>query len=275
MDRRAMQDKAFALKRLAKFWLIITGVLGLIWLIIWMGADDGQQADLPLKEAPKTVKDLTLPKTIDSFDDFEGEMPKISFDAIKRDLRNYPGEFKDKSFFEKNKNKWAVEVMDVSEHQIITDYLERRKDREKFAYFRYIDNKNKERYVLIYELFSNRQMAVGATKLVDFGLPNGARTLAVSLEDYISKIDNYTREESLEEELPPVNLKETTKEVKPQPSKPKPKEKPKEEPREEPKEQVIIETPELAVPPTAKPTSDAIATFEIEGETPTNNQGNP
>lgn len=263
MSEMTANDKAIALKRVAKLWLVVTALLAVLWLLIWIGTDEVEEVKaIGSKEAPETVNDLTLPKTIDKFKDFEGEIPDISFETIKRDLRNYPNEFKDREFFEKNKDKWTVEVMDVSEHQIITDYLERRKDREKFVYFRYMDSKSKERYVLLYDVMNNRQLANGATKIVDFQLPNKARTLAVQIGDYLEKIDNYTRSDIVEEQKAPV-LEETKKEVKPLPLPAKPKPKAKEEPQEEPREELqeevsMPQTPELAVPPTAKPTPEAL-----------------
>lgn len=274
MSEMTANDKAIALKRVAKLWLVVTALLAVLWLLIWIGTDEAEEVKaIGSKEAPETVSDLTLPKTIDKFKDFEGEIPDISFETIKRDLRNYPNEFKDREFFEKNKDKWTVEVMDVSEHQIITDYLERRKDREKFVYFRYMDSKSKERYVLLYDVMNNRQLAIGATKLINFDLPNNARTLPASFSEYLDKIDNYTRSDVVEEKKAPV-LKETKKEVKPLPlsEKPKPKPQPKEEHKEEPKperkekpkeeapKETPPQTPELAVPPTATPTPEAVPT---------------
>lgn len=261
MNELTASEKAIALKRVAKFWLAIAVVLAIVWVFIWIGADEPEEIAQVKKEAPKTTSDLILPKTLDKFKDFEGEIPDISFEAIKRDLRSYPSEFKDRDFFEKNKDKWTVEVMDVSEHQIITDYLQRRKDRDKFFYFRYMDSKSKERYVLLYDVMNNRQLAMGATKVVDFQLPNNARTLSAQIGEYIDKIDNYVRDEAVEESEPAVQLKETKKEVKAMPANTKPKPKPEPKKVEEPKETVVeetpaVQTPELAVPPTAKPTPE-------------------
>lgn len=255
--------RATSVKRLAKIWLISAIILACCWLFIWLSVKDKTVAVHTVTDVePRTIKDLTLPKKVEALGDLAPEVPEVNFEVIKRDLRNYPNEFKDKEFFERNKDKWTVQVMDVSEHQLITDYLDSRKDRKKFAYFRYMDVNNKERYILTYGVMSSFQEAMGAANLIPFKLANSTRVLPEKIDRYFGMIDSYSRPDEVEElqSAPPVKLKETKNELKAQPASEAEVAKPKQDSGAS--AEPIVQTqqaPKLAVPPTAKPTKEAKA----------------
>lgn len=245
-----------------------------VWLFMWLSNDEVTNRQVRLATA-STPSDFVLPDRIDRLDELRIEVPPISFDTITRDLRSYPSEFKDRSYFEANKNKWTVQVMDVAEHKLIVDYLEGRDDRQNFAYFRYTDANQRLRYMLTYGIMSSFQEAMGTTKLIDFRLPNSARTLPEEMSRYLGMIDNYERpiggEQKIEELAPAtkVELKETTQVVDPEPAldeevaTDKPKEK-----SDNPKETAFEPaTTELSVPPTVKINEPKPADTPTERET--------
>lgn len=271
------------LRRHAVIWLVTAGVLFILWLVIWLTNDEVTHA--AKKSATAAANDTSLPTQISVLNEFKNEVHPIDFDTVVRDLRTYPSEFKDKSYFEKNRKRWTVQIMDVAEHKLIVDYLQTRDDREKFAYFRYTDAGNKERYVLTYGIMSSFQEAMGAVKLIDFKLPPTSRAIPEEMKRYLDMIDNYQRPEKVEEitKKPTVRLSETNTVVAPKPARavaptPAPAERPKQaarpatpepapaapvtpEPAPEPvaaaPAPTAPTTPELSVPPTAKPTADA------------------
>lgn len=185
------ESKLSYLRWQTKIWLAFVLLFSGIWLWLWLGAEEREVKIL--KQREKQAQAVKLPTKIDKLNELFVEVAPVKFETITRDLRSYPPEFKDKSYFEKHKKNWAVQVMDVAEHKVIIDYLDTRPDRDKFAYFRYSDKNKEERYVLTYGVLSSFQEAMGATKLVDFRLPNSIRVVPEEMRRYVDMIDRYER----------------------------------------------------------------------------------
>lgn len=223
----AMINKKY--RRQAMMWLIMAGIMLILWFL--MSLSHG--TPMTVKERKKTqavAEDFALPATIDNLNEFSKEVPPIDFTTVVRDLRNHPAEFKGKKFFEDNKKRWTVQVMDVAQNKIITEYLKRRSDREKFAYFRYHNANNEQRYILTYGVMGSAQEALGAIRIIDFELKS-ITPMPEEMGRYVSMVDNYERPETLvgfSKEEPPrlVKLQPTKKEI----------------PAEAPKEEVSQET---------------------------------
>lgn len=183
-------------------WLIMAGVAVAAWLIVYLSSS-APQAMQNAKTTEVTPQDLPLPSKIDTFDQMTKEVPPLELSGtIIRDLRSYPKEFKDKKYFEKHQSKWTVQVMDVAQNDSITGYLNGRKDRDKFAYFRYKNSKNEQRFVLTYGVMGSEQEAKGAINTVDFGLPNTVKATTKKMQDYITMVDNYERHDEIVDSAP-------------------------------------------------------------------------
>ncbi len=208
-------------RRQALIWLIMTLLLGVVTALIWMLSQTpamGAKIENAPISAPQTLStELEQPLSIESLHELDTDVQPISFDATVRDLRSYPDEFKDKRYLSANKGKWTVQVMNVAENEVIVSYLEGRADRDKFAYFRYLDDENQVRYMLTYGLMSSPQEAVGAAKLIDFKLPADVRVLPEEINRYVGIIDNYERPDPVKDlstkRTRSVNLKPTKREV--------------------------------------------------------------
>lgn len=179
----------------ASVWLIMALLTSAAALALWMFSsapifEDEKEAE---KEAPPEVlaSNIDQVKHIEQLNELSADVKPISFDELVRELRDYPNEFKDSRYLKKNKGKWTVQVMDVSEHEIITDYLDSRDDRQKFAYFRYRDSNNQPRYLLTYDVMGNKQQATNIASSVDFGLPANVQVLPEEISDYLDIIENY------------------------------------------------------------------------------------
>lgn len=203
-------------KKQALIWLVMAGIMLILWF--FMSLFDG--TPVTAKERKKTqvvAEDFALPLTIDHLNELAREVSPIDFTTVVQDLRNYPAEFKDKKFFENNKKRWTVQVMDVAQNEIITEYLKRRNDREKFAYFRYYNTNNEQRYILTYGIMGSTQEALGTIKTIDFELPKSIMPMPEQMSRYVSMIDNYERPEMLvnvSKEAPRlVKLQPTEKEI--------------------------------------------------------------
>lgn len=208
-------------RRQALIWLIVTLLLGVVTALIWMlsqtPAMGAKIENAPISTPQPLSAELEQPLKIESLHELDTDVQPISFDTTIRDLRNYPAEFKDKRYLLANKGKWTVQVMNVAENEVIVSYLEGRTDRDKFAYFRYLDDEKQMRYMLTYGIMSSPQEAVGAAKLIDFNLPNNVRVLPEEINRYVGIIDNYERPDPVKDlsakRTRSVNLKPTKREV--------------------------------------------------------------
>ena len=208
-------------RRQALIWLLATLLLGVVTALVWMfsqtPAMGAKIENAPISAPQTTSTELEQPLAIESLHELDTDVQPINFDATVRDLRSYPDEFKDKRYLLANKGKWTVQVMNVAENEVIVSYLEGREDREKFSYFRYLDDNNQVRYMLTYGLMSSPQEAVGAAKLIDFRLPANVRVLPEEINRYVSIIDNYERPDPVKDlsarRTRSVNLRPTKREV--------------------------------------------------------------
>lgn len=190
-------------RRQAMIWLLMTLVLAIVTALLWMfvqtPAMGSKIENAPIAMPNVSTEELKQPLAIEALHELDTDVQPISFEDTIRDLRSYPDEFKDKRYLLANQGKWTVQVMNVAENDVIASYLESRDDRNKFAYFRYRDEDNQLRYMLTYGIMSSPQEAVGAAKLVDFGLPSDVRVLPEEINRYVSIIDNYERPEPLKD----------------------------------------------------------------------------
>lgn len=218
-------------KRQALMWLIMAAVMLVLWLLLSL-ANKMPAITKEGGNAQVTAENLSLPSSIDNLNELSKEVPPIDFEIMIRDLRNYPAEFKGKKFFQDNEKYWTVQVMEeVEKNDVITAYLEGRNDRDKFAYFRYHNNNNEQRYILTYDIMGTREEALGAIKVVDFALPKSMdNPVAVEIKKYVNIMDNYERAETVIDESKSTQrnivLEKTTHET---PAEPLKKESPKEE----------------------------------------------
>lgn len=226
------------IRRHAIIWLATAGLLAILWLIIWLTGDEVAQA---VKKAKSTQSgDKPLPTQIERLNDLYREVRPIDLTGAAQILGGYPDEFKDRSYFEKHRGRWTIQVMNVEKHENILDYLQNRKDREKFAYFRYTDPMTrKEKYILTYGVMHDAREALSVLQSTDFKLAK-ANMNTDEMSRYLSMIGDYQKVEENEESKPKVELTETKALVAPKPALPV---------QEEPE---IVETP-APVPPSDTP----------------------
>ena len=190
-------------RRQAIIWLLMSLLLGVATALVWMfsqtPAVGARIENAPISAPQALITELEQPLSIAALHELDTDVQPINFEETVRDLRNYPDEFKDKRYLLANKGKWTVQVMNVGENDVIVSYLEGREDREKFSYFRYRDEDKQLRYMLTYGIMGSPQEAVGAAKLIDFGLPADVRVIPEEINRYVGIIDNYERPEPIKD----------------------------------------------------------------------------
>nr|WP_315042233.1 hypothetical protein [uncultured Moraxella sp.] len=175
----------------ASVWLIFTAVAGGLTFMVWVSSAVKPEVKKNQDNEISTVIDPNILLLNHNPDELNKMVQPIKFDAIIRDKRNYPKEFKDSRFIKTNLGKWTVQVMNVVQHEVITDYLANRSDRDKFNYFRIVDEDNQKRFVLTYGTFGSAQEAIGASKLIKFDLPNNVQAFPEEFKLYLSQMDEY------------------------------------------------------------------------------------
>ncbi len=187
----------FVLKLQAIIWLIVALALLTLTVVLWMYSKNVTPKDSfapnSVEKSVASIESVNISEHIDKLDDLNADVAPLEFKTIVRDLRHYPKEFKDKIYIDKRKGKWTVQVMDVSKHEIITDYLNNREDRQKFAYFRFSDQDNQPRYMLIYGEVNGFEEAMALANDIDFALPASVNVIPEEMNRYASMIDNYER----------------------------------------------------------------------------------
>lgn len=189
-----MKEKYF--RRQALYWLALAGVMLVAWLVLWLISNTPKIIRQTTSEQIIKTTAIDLPIHIDVLGELNKEVPPIDFSTLAKDLRFYPKEFKDRHYF--NTKKYTIELMDVSQNEIIVNYLNGRlSDRNKFAYFRYLDDHQNPRYVLTYGMFDSMEAARTANQAMNFSLPSSVKPSVVLMSDYLEHIDHYERSEAI------------------------------------------------------------------------------
>ncbi len=184
----AMSEKYY--RRQAMYWLMAAAVVAALWLIIWLTS--AAPSIIKAKQADEVQSsNLALPATISDLNELKNEVKPMDNSVLVRDLRSYPPEFKDKIYFNGISGSYAIQLMDVAENEVIVDYLNGRSDRDQFAYFRYTDGNDKQRYVLTYGKFASSAEAEAGLAQVNFGLPSSVAPKTAKVSEFLSVIDSY------------------------------------------------------------------------------------
>lgn len=128
---------------------------------------------------------------------FQEEVPPI--DLLKRNALagDHEPEFRGSAFIAENKSAWTLQLMKVAEEDVIRSYLDSRKDRNQFHYFRLDDQKNNNvQYVLTYGVFKNTQAAIEQAQKVSFGLPKSVKLLPEKFNTYAGLVNDLGSDES-------------------------------------------------------------------------------
>ncbi|MBC7752507.1 MAG: hypothetical protein H7Z73_12495, partial [Candidatus Saccharibacteria bacterium] len=103
--------------------------------------------------------------------------------AAKQDS-THSAEFKAAAFIAQHQNDWTLQLMNVSQESVITDFLAKRSDRARFQYFRYNKGGRDESFILTYNVFTTVQTAMGAMQTMDFGLPASVKAFPERFSTY-------------------------------------------------------------------------------------------
>lgn len=173
-------------------WLLLAAIAASLTFFVWVASAVKPDTDKKPKTAvASSVIDPSTKIAKSPPEEMKLNVKPVTFDAVIRDMRNYPAEFKDPNFVKQNNGKWTVQVMNVAEHGVITNYLNGRGDRQMFNYFRIVDENQQKRYILTYGLFATSQQAITTSQAINFGLPNNVSAFPEQVKLYQSQMDEY------------------------------------------------------------------------------------
>ena len=192
-------------------WLLLAAICLVCALVFWVlnnrhpdvvVIEPEQQA----QEAVRPVKNETV-----AFDtqlgNFSTEVPMLALQQRVVARGDRAPEFRGSKFVSENTNAWAMQIMTVSEEDIIKSYLDKRDDRAKFQYFRLQSKDDTEQFVLTYGKFKDVNDALNKTKAMDFDLPEKMQPKPEKFSTYGSQINDLGYEEiSTGLKLRPINL---------------------------------------------------------------------
>jgi hypothetical protein len=170
-----------------KIWLILGVSLLLVSAILWIWL---QLAARVTKEnsftdtdaAPKVATVDRFPANLGSLTDI---VPVLDLSKVlnKPDSAHSP-EFQTSAFIGAHESNWTLQVMNVSQENVITDFLTKRSDRARFQYFRYHKDEKDERFILTYGAFTTVETAMGALQTMNFGLPDSVKVFPERFSTY-------------------------------------------------------------------------------------------
>ncbi|KAA8733298.1 hypothetical protein F4V57_08725 [Acinetobacter qingfengensis] len=150
-----------------------------------------QQQDV---DRPVQIEKVAVNQNLGTFTD---EVPPFNLTQRSVEVSSHEAEFRGAKFVADYHKKWTLQLMKVSEEDIIRAYLAKREDRKKFNYLRLQDGKNPEQYVLIYGQYDSAQQAVEQSQKVNFELPESVKVLPESLSTYSALVRDLGSEEVL------------------------------------------------------------------------------
>ncbi len=118
----------------------------------------------------------------------------------------HTAEFRGSDYVKAQSNRWYLHVMNVTKPEVIKSYLANRADRQQFTYFRYLEPKQPERYILVYGSFPTVTKALEASKTVKFDLPDSVKVYP----QRFSELKKYVNDE-VAADLQITNLAGTNK----------------------------------------------------------------
>lgn len=170
-----------------KIWLIggifILLVSAILWICLQLAARVTKENSFADADAaPKIATVDRFPANLGSLTDIVPILD-LSKTADKQDSTHSP-EFQAATFIASHESNWTLQVMNVSQENVITDFLAKRSDRARFQYFRYHKGEKDESFILTYGAFTTVETAMGALQTMNFGLPSRVKAFPERFSTY-------------------------------------------------------------------------------------------
>ncbi|WP_410212008.1 hypothetical protein [Aquirhabdus sp.] len=164
--------------------VIILAASAILWIWLQLASRVTKERSFAETEAAsKTMTPDQFPANLGTLSDI---VPVLDLTKItsNRPEAAHAAEFKALAFITEHQSDWTLQVMNVSQESVITDFLAKRSDRSRFQYFRYNKGAKDESFILTYGAFPAIQTALGAAQTMDFGLPSSVKAFPERFSSY-------------------------------------------------------------------------------------------
>ncbi len=178
--------------------IIILVACAILWIWLQLASRVTKEHSFAETAVATKVMPDQFPGSLGTLSDIVPVLDLTKIATNKPDISHSP-EFKALAFIIAHQNDWTLQVMNVSQESVITDFLAKRSDRTRFQYFRYNKGAKDESFILTYGAFPAIQTALGAAQTMDFGLPSSVKAFPERFSSYrpfVSDSDENMQESS-------------------------------------------------------------------------------
>lgn len=152
--------------------LILLGSAFFLWIGIQVHQHIVVEKPVDQGDVPVEPEKVRFSSTLGMMTDV---VPPLDLSQITTSSSTHTAEFRGADYVKAQSNRWYLHVMNVTKAEVIESYLANRTDRDKFTYFRYLEPKQPERYILAYGSFPTVSKALDASKSIQFDLPDSVK----------------------------------------------------------------------------------------------------
>lgn len=181
-------------------WLVFGAFCLLLALIFWVSSQSKHnevevvEIEQQAQEAARPVQSEKL-GVDSSLGSFIGEVRPIVLKQHEVSGVHHEAEFRGSKFLSEKEKFWTLQLMKVSEEDVIRSYLDKRDDRKKFQYFRLQGEAQSEMFVLTYGSYNSVNDVLDQTAKIDFQLPKGIKTSVEKFSSYKDLVNDLGTDE--------------------------------------------------------------------------------
>lgn len=171
----------------------------LVCLVIWVSLQLSKRVTVEQawENAPKAIDAQSQEDLLNNtLGTLTQEVPVLDLSTKDIPAGVHAPEFRGVAFIDANAKKWTVQLMNVSQETVITEYLATRSDRNKFYYFRTTQD-DTDRFVLTYGNVNSVQEAMRLMQSVDFALPESIKAFPERFASYENLVTDQGSDERL------------------------------------------------------------------------------
>ena len=179
-------------------WLTIGVGILVTCFLLWISLQLAQRMTVEVvAEAPAAEVVQALPERLEGeFGMLPEAVPPLDLNKKIAAIGQRAPEFRGTEFIKTNASHWGLQVMKVSQESVVKNYLAQRQDRQRFQYFRMVED-TQEYYLLTYGNFTTVQTAMGALQTMQFDLPSSVKAFPERFSTYQPLVKDQGSEERM------------------------------------------------------------------------------
>lgn len=174
--------------------LCLLGLAFFLWIGIQIHHRIVVEKTTPQVEVPVEPEKVKFSPTLGMMTDM---VPELNLNEGVN-TSTHAAEFRGASFLKEQNNRWTIQLMNVTQEEVIIRYLEQRPDRSQFYYFRTVQPNQPEHYLLVFGSFKSVSEALNTLKKTSFALPDSIKVMPQQFSAYKKMVtDDVGSEDSI------------------------------------------------------------------------------